>query len=163
MWTDWRFWCVAAAVAVAMEFWAMLLHGRLWHGVLWLAHRSHHTPRRGWFEANDAFAVLHAVLAMALIIGGLERLHGTTQWLAVAVGVGMSMFGMAYFTVHDGLIHGRLPVQFLSRFDWVRRVRNAHLVHHHRDAEPYGLFLGQWELQRALRRTGGRAPRAERS
>jgi beta-carotene 3-hydroxylase len=152
MWTDPRFWLLALAVACAMEFWAMLLHGRLWHGVLWFAHRSHHAPRTGWFEGNDAFAVLHALLAMGLIIGGLEGLQGTAQWLSVAVGIGMSMFGMAYFTVHDGLIHGRLPVQFLSRWDWLRRVRNAHLVHHHRDAEPYGLFMGQWELQRALQR-----------
>ncbi len=142
------FWSLVVLVAVAMELWAMLLHGRLWHGVLWFAHRSHHTPRRGWLEFNDAFAALHALVAMGLIIGGLELLDGQIQLVAVAVGVGMSVFGMAYFTVHDGLIHGRLPVAFLARWSWLRRIRNAHLVHHQRDAAPYGLFLGVWELRR---------------
>ena len=64
------FWCIAVAVAIGMEFWAMLLHGRLWHGPWWPTHRSHHTPRTGPFELNDAFAVLHAALAIVLIIGG---------------------------------------------------------------------------------------------
>lgn len=152
IWTEPRFWLIAVTVAIFMEFWAMLLHGKLWHGPWWGAHRSHHEPRTGWFEFNDVFAVMHAVIAMTLIIGGLEAKAGEATLVAVAVGIGMSMFGMVYFTVHDGLIHGRLPVQFLSRIDWFRRVRNAHLAHHHRDAEPYGLFLGQWELRRALQR-----------
>lgn len=149
MWLDPLFWAIAVVVAVAMEFWAMVLHGRLWHGRLWFAHRSHHTPRRGWWEANDAFAIGHALLAMGLIIGGLELLRGRLQLVAVAVGIGMSLFGMAYFAVHDGLIHGRLPVAFLARWRWLRLIRNAHLVHHQRDAAPYGLFLGLWELRRA--------------
>lgn len=157
MWTDPLFWGVAVAVAALMEFWAALLHGRFWHGPLWFGHRSHHAPRTGPFEFNDVFAVLHAAIAMALIIGGLEGLQGPAQRLAVAVGVGMSLFGVAYFTVHDGLIHGRLPVAFLARSAWLRRVRNAHRVHHAQDAAPYGLFLGPWELKRARARQRRRA------
>lgn len=159
MWTDPLFWAVVALVAIAMEFWAMFLHGRLWHGVLWPTHASHHRPRAGRFEFNDIFAVFHAGVAMALIIYGFESSHGRVSELMIAAGFGMSAFGMAYFTVHDGFIHGRLPVGFLSRFAYFRRVRNAHRVHH-RDEHvgPYGLFLGEWELRRAnARRKAARA------
>jgi beta-carotene 3-hydroxylase len=148
IWTAPLFWVIVAVVAVFMEFWAMLLHGRLWHGPMWFTHRSHHTARQGWFEFNDIFAVFHAAIAIALIIGGLEGLSGTAQLVAVAAGIGMTVFGMAYFAVHDGLIHGRLPVAFLARLEWIRRIRNAHQVHHVKDAQPYGLFLGPWELKR---------------
>jgi beta-carotene 3-hydroxylase len=150
MWRDGRFWAVLVAVAVLMEFWAMWLHGRLWHGVLWPAHRSHHAPRRGPLEFNDLFAGLHAAVAMGLVMAGLEwRL-----WFVAAVGFGMTLFGVAYFVVHDGLIHGRLPVGFLARFVAIQRIRDAHGVHHARAGGPYGLFLGPWELERGRRHRG---------
>lgn len=158
MWTDPLFWLVLIAVALAMELWAMLLHGRLWHGILWITHRSHHTPRRGWFEFNDIFAGFHAAIAIVLIVYGFESDHGRASHLMIAAGFGMTAFGLAYFTVHDGFIHGRLPVAWLDRSAFLRRVRNAHRVHHQRDHEgPFGLFLGEWELRRAKRRRHRRA------
>ena len=86
---------------------------------------------------------------MALIIGGFESVYGAASPYLIAVGFGMSTFGLAYFTVHDGFIHGRLPVAFLARVPAMRRVREAHLAHHrggHRP--PFGLFLGPAELRR---------------
>ena len=143
------FWLTAVVVAIGMEFWAMLLHGRLWHGPWWPTHRSHHTPRTGALELNDAFAVIHAALAIVLIVGGFESHAGRLSHLAVAIGYGMTAFGLSYFVVHDGFIHGRLPVAFLARWRFFRRVRNAHQAHHQLDGGPYGLFLGPWELRRA--------------
>jgi beta-carotene 3-hydroxylase len=68
----------------------------------------------------------------------------------------MTAFGMAYFVAHDGLVHGRLPLQFLAKIRWLRVVRNAHRMHHRLesqdDALPLGLFLGQWALRRARAR-----------
>ena len=125
----------------------MLVHGRLWHRRLWWGHRSHHEPRPGYFELNDVFAVFHAGLAIFLIVYGFEA--GPGHDLMIASGFGMTTFGISYFIVHDGFIHGRLPVEFLAKFSYLRRVRNAHKVHHRRDhAAPYGLFLGEWELRR---------------
>lgn len=146
------FWLIAVPVAVGMEFWAMFLHGRLWHGALWPAHRSHHVPRTGPFEFNDVFALFHATIAMALVMYGLHF----RATVPAAIGFGMTAFGLSYFVVHDGLIHGRLPVGFLARIGWIKRIRNAHQVHHKLDAGPYGLFLGPWELRRtaAERRRG---------
>lgn len=158
-WSEPLMWGVAAIVAGAMELWAMWLHGSLWHGPLWFGHRSHHQPRAGSWEANDAFALGHALVAMAAIIGGLEALTGAAQALAVGVGVGMTAFGVAYFVVHDGLVHGRLPVAALARWRWLRHVRNAHQVHHRDGGAPYGLFLGVQELRWRARRSVASQPR----
>lgn len=151
---------VALVVAAAMEPWARLLHGRVWHHALWRVHRSHHTRRSGRFEANDALSVTHAPVAAALIMVGCN-LHGPIAAALIGAGAGMTLFGFAYVVVHDGLVHGRLPVAFLARSAWLRRIRDAHAVHHARGRAPYGLFLGPRELMRAPRARAARpsAPR----
>ena len=154
MWTQPWFWSVWIAVAGLMEFWAMFVHGRVWHRLLWFAHRSHHETREGAFEGNDVFAVIHALFAMTLIIAGIHHapVWGWVGEMMAAVGFGMTTFGVSYFVIHDGFIHQRLPVAFLGRFSAIPRIRTAHLVHHQREhAGPYGLFLGQWELRRVAR------------
>jgi beta-carotene 3-hydroxylase len=145
---------VALAVFVLMDLWAMLLHGRVWHTLLWPIHRSHHRRRRGLFERNDALSALHVPIAMAAIVHGCQAAPELATDLIFAAGVGMSLFGVAYFVVHDGLVHGRLPVQGLARIPYLARVRAAHAVHHGkaRGGPPYGLFFGPWELGRARRR-----------
>lgn len=141
---------VAVLVAAAMETWARVLHGRVWHASLWSVHRSHHSRRRGRFERNDALSAAHAPLAAALVMIGCN-LHGHAAAVCIGTGVGMTMFGLAYVIVHDGFVHGRLPVRFLARVPWIRRLRDAHAVHHARGAAPYGFFLGPRELTRTLR------------
>jgi len=144
---------VAALVAVAMDFWAAFLHGRVWHTWLYPVHRSHHVPRQGTFERNDALSCLHAPLAIALIVYGCQSDAGVTREVAFGVGIGMTAFGLSYLVVHDGLVHGRLPVGFLLRSRYLRGVVRAHRVHHAGTARgtPYGLFFGRWELARAAR------------
>jgi beta-carotene 3-hydroxylase len=157
---------VAVVVAVLMDPWAALLHGRLWHGVLWAVHRSHHEPRTGVFEKNDLFALVHAPVAMALILYGCVGQGGALREVLFGIGVGMTAFAVGYLVVHDGLVHGRLPVAFLLKVKVMRRIVRAHRVHHAGTAggAPYGLFLGPAELLRrgkalrkhaAPRRPGG--------
>ncbi len=145
---------VALVVAVAMEPWARLLHGRVWHRSLWGIHRSHHSRRRGRFERNDMLSAAHAPVAAALVMAGCN-LHGPAAAACIGVGVGMTSFGLAYVVVHDGFVHGRLPVRFLARVAWLRRIRDAHAVHHARGAAPYGFFLGARELTQTPRARGG--------
>jgi beta-carotene 3-hydroxylase len=144
---------VALAVAAAMEPWARFLHGQVWHRTLWWVHRSHHGRRSGRFELNDALSAAHAPVATALVMIGCN-MHGYHAAITIGVGAGMTLFGMAYVVVHDGFVHGRLPVRFLARAAWLRRVRDAHAVHHARGAAPYGFFLGPRELMRAPRPRG---------
>jgi beta-carotene 3-hydroxylase len=147
---------VALVVAAAMEPWAMLLHGCVWHHRLWFIHRSHHRDRRGRFEHNDALSALHAPVAIALILHGCAAAPGLLRDVTFGAGLGMTLFGLAYVIVHDGLVHGRLPAGWLARIPYFARVRDAHRVHHERGGRaPFGLFLGPYELARSAKREAG--------
>lgn len=158
-------WLVAGSLTtVSMELWAAFLHGKFWHGVLWFVHASHHRRRieplrvrvSGW-EANDALSTLHAPIAISLILYGCAGAPGAWREVAFGVGLGMTAFGAAYVVVHDGLAHGRLPVGWLLKWGYMRRVRAAHMVHHNGGGEePYGLFLGPFSVRRMKAR--GRLP-----
>jgi beta-carotene 3-hydroxylase len=146
-------WLTSGLVAlVAMEFWAGFLHGRVWHGVLWFLHRSHHEPRAGRFEANDALSSLHAPIAIALILYGCVGAPSVARELAYGWGIGMSAFGMLYLLFHDGLMHGRLPVGFLRKVPYFRLVCDAHAIHHEKNGGPYGFFRVSPKLRRVLAR-----------
>ena len=139
---------VAIVTALAMEPWAALLHGRFWHRSLWPIHKSHHRPQdpEGGraLELNDALSLLHAPVAVGLILYGCAGPVGPWREVAFGTGLGMSLFGVAYVLVHDGLVHGRLPMAGLLRFAYFRRVRSAHLRHHLKSGPPFGLFFGPW-------------------
>lgn len=152
---------VALAMLPIMELWSRVLHGRVWHGVLLSLHGSHHRPRRGRFEANDLLSVTHAPLAAALVVVGC-MMHGWVGAILRGIGAGMTLFGLAYVVVHDGLVHERIPVSWLARSRFLRRVRGAHRVHHRTGGPPYGLFAGPAELARDKRRHAT-APAARRA
>lgn len=151
---------VALGVGAAMELWAAFLHGRVWHHSLWRVHRSHHIShqgrRSGRFESNDILSSLHAPIAIALILYGCLGAPGVIREIAFGAGIGMTLFGVAYVIVHDGLVHGRLPVAGLAKIPFFANIRAAHLEHHARGREPYGLFLGPREIAKANGQ--GRAP-----
>ena len=143
---------VALLVAGLMEPWSRFVHGRVWHGVLYRIHRTHHPdtpPSRGGLELNDVFSFVHALPAGLAFVLGLAWLDGLASAVAIGVAAGLSLYGVAYAVVHDGLVHGRLPMRGLLRFRALRRIRAAHEVHHRDGGPPYGLFLGPSELKRA--------------
>ena len=119
----WLALCVATFVA--MEGVAFLMHKHLMHGPLWVLHESHHRPREGHFEANDLFGVFFAIPSIVLVYLGT---HG--QPLALAVGVGMTAYGAAYFGFHDVVVHRRIRHSYVPRSAYLRRIVKAHLVHH---------------------------------
>jgi beta-carotene 3-hydroxylase len=110
---------------VAMEGVAYLLHRYVMHGPLWVLHESHHRPRSGRFERNDLFGVFFALPSMALIYAGT---HGSP--LLLAVGIGMTAYGMAYFAFHDVVVHRRVKNGYVPRSTYFKRIVRAHLVHH---------------------------------
>ena len=138
----------ALLTAAAMEPWSRIVHSRVWHRKLWNVHLSHHVVPRSGFEWNDLLAMSHAPVSAFLIVYGCEAAPSVHREIALGIGAGMALFGLLYLTFHDGVCHDRFPVQFLRRWDWVERIRKAHLTHHHTDGPPYGLFLGSRELQR---------------
>ncbi|CAA2962052.1 beta-carotene hydroxylase 2, chloroplastic-like [Olea europaea subsp. europaea] len=139
---------LSVGAAVSMEFWARWAHRALWHASLWHMHESHHKPREGPFELNDIFAIINAVPAITLLSYGFFH-KGLVPGLCFGAGLGITVFGMAYMFVHDGLVHRRFPVGPIANVPYFRRVAAAHQVHHSDKFKgvPYGLFLGPKELE----------------
>ncbi|KAJ9706004.1 hypothetical protein PVL29_001531 [Vitis rotundifolia] len=134
---------LSVGAAVGMEFWARWAHKALWHASLWHMHESHHRPREGPFELNDVFAIINAVPAISLLSYGLFN-KGLVPGLCFGAGLGITVFGMAYMFVHDGLVHRRFPVGPIANVPYLRKVASAHQLHHSDkfNGVPYGLFLG---------------------
>ncbi|KAK4480732.1 hypothetical protein RD792_013814 [Penstemon davidsonii] len=135
---------LAFGAAVGMEFWARWAHKAVWHASLWHMHESHHRARgEGAFEVNDIFAIINAVPAIALVSFGFFH-KGLIPGLCFGAGLGITVFGMAYMFVHDGLVHRRFPVGPIAHVPYLRSVAAAHQLHHSNKFHgvPYGLFLG---------------------
>ena len=147
-------WILLPAVAscLLMEPWSRLVHRIAWHGPLWGMHSSHHTDDGPGWETNDWFVVLHMLAVAPLFV--LHGVYAPAPWARVVLGlaIGISTFGTSYFIVHDGLVHGRLPVGFLNKIPALRRIAGAHRAHHKTGKAPYGLFLGPQELRQAAKR-----------
>ncbi|XP_051138354.1 beta-carotene hydroxylase 2, chloroplastic-like isoform X2 [Andrographis paniculata] len=134
--------------AVGMEMWARWAHKELWHASLWQMHQSHHRPREGPFELNDVFAIINAVPAIALLSYGFFH-KGIFPGLCFGAGLGITVYGMAYMFVHDGLVHRRFPVGPIADVPYFRTIAAAHQLHHSDKFKgvPYGLFLGHKEVE----------------
>lgn len=139
---------LSIGAAVGMELWARWAHRELWHASLWHMHKSHHRPREGPFEVNDVFAIINVVPAIALLSYGFFN-TGLFPGLCFGAGLGITVFGMAYMFVHDGLVHRRFPVGPIEKVPYFRKIAAAHQLHHSDkfNGVPYGLFLGHKELE----------------
>ncbi|NP_001316105.1 beta-carotene 3-hydroxylase, chloroplastic-like [Daucus carota subsp. sativus] len=139
---------LSVGAAVGMEFWARWAHEALWHASLWHMHESHHKPREGAFELNDVFAIMNAVPAIALLAYGFFH-KGYFPGLCFGAGLGITVFGIAYMFVHDGLVHKRFAVGPIADVPYFRKVAAAHQLHHMEKFKgvPYGLFLGPKEVE----------------
>ncbi|GAV76120.1 FA_hydroxylase domain-containing protein [Cephalotus follicularis] len=139
---------LSLGAAVGMEFWARWAHRALWHDSLWHMHESHHRPRDGPFELNDVFAIINAIPAISLIAYGFHN-KGLIPGLCFGAGLGITMFGMAYMFIHDGLVHRRFPIGPIAHIPYLQKIAAAHQIHHSDkfNGVPYGLFLGPKELE----------------
>ncbi|MBC3303117.1 sterol desaturase family protein [Pseudomonas sp. SWRI18] len=110
---------------IGMEGFAFVAHKYVMHGWGWGWHRSHHEPRTGWFEKNDLYAVVFALFAIVLIALGNQGVH-PLEW----IGAGMTAYGFLYFLAHDGLVHKRWPLRYVPRNGYLKRLYQAHRMHH---------------------------------
>lgn len=116
---------IVVATVVAMEALAWAVHRHVMHGRGWGWHRSHHEPRRGMFETNDLYALVFAGLSLLLFILS-ARLWPPLWW----VGVGTLVYGVLYAILHDGLVHGRFGFRPSPRSAYLKRLVQAHRLHH---------------------------------
>ena len=147
------------ALLAGMEVLSYVLHRWLLLGLLWRMHRTHHDPAHGHgdgFEWNDLFSGAFGVLAIALIWNGRADPLAST---AFPVGVGISVYGLLYFLLHDLYAHGRLGPK-KSKNPVAQAGKRAHGRHHQSlekvGQEPYGLFLFPPWMGRKFKRSRDR-------
>lgn len=136
---------ITLATILIMEFVAWFAHKYVMHGWLWNWHEDHHQPhhdKEGFFEKNDLFFLVFAIPSAASYIIGLN-VNGWF-WLTF-VGIGISIYGLIYFLIHDVYIHQRFKWfrQLDSRYS--RAILRAHGAHHAKqskeDCESFGLLF----------------------
>jgi beta-carotene 3-hydroxylase len=124
-----------------MEGITWLTHRFVMHGFLWYLHEDHHQPKPGVFEKNDAFFLIFAIPSWLCIMLGLQN---QLYWVA-AIGFGIAMYGLAYFLVHDVIIHQRFKWFTRSNNRYIKTIRWAHKMHHKhihkQDGESFGMLF----------------------
>lgn len=159
----WSIILIVAATAVGMEFVAWATHKYVMHGFLWKLHSDHHRKDHyGFLERNDAFFLIFAIPSMSFfIIGSSLGLH--TPWLWI--GLGILIYGILYFLVHEVFIHQRIKWLRRSTNPYFLALRKAHKVHHKKldkhGGECFGMLVVPFkyfrEAQRALAQQRGAA------
>ena len=106
------------------------------------------------FEPNDAFPLAFSSVVLLAMWAGFN-LPGM-QWL-VPLFVGVTVYGVVYTVIHDGVIHGR--ARWMKRFAELSASEGrtgiaeslslAHRAHHRTNAEPYGMLFPQLTMRRA--------------
>jgi len=96
------------------------------HGFLWYLHKDHHQKSEGFFEKNDAFFLIFAIPSWLCIMLGLQN----KNYIAAAVGFGIALYGLAYFIVHEVIIHQRFKWFTKSNNTYIKTIRWAHKMHH---------------------------------
>jgi beta-carotene 3-hydroxylase len=135
---------ITLAAVVGMEFMAWFTHKYVMHGFLWNWHEDHHKPyheTEGFFQKNDRFFLVFAVPSATCYISSVLTPYSELLY----VGIGISIYGLIYFLVHDVYIH--------QRFKWFRQLDNpysrailrAHGAHHAKQTkdgtESFGLLV----------------------
>lgn len=110
---------------ILMEGVAWFTHKYIMHGFMWNWHHSHHHPRKGVFELNDLFGFIFAIPSVVLIVLGSEAM----DWRFFA-GLGIALYGLAYFLVHDVFVHQRIKWLKKTNVPYFRAMRRTHHLHH---------------------------------
>lgn len=122
------------ATFLIMEGITWCTHKFVMHGFLWYLHEDHHQPKyQGVFEKNDVFFVIFAMPSIALFYFGVNP---ELNYLFF-IGLGILCYGIAYFLIHDVLIH--------QRFKWFKNTKNKYLIGLRKGHKVHHKHLGKEE------------------
>jgi len=130
---------IALLTFCVMECVSWLTHRFLMHGLFWNLHEDHHNKAHDFFEKNDLFFVIFALIAIGFFMIG-NYIEGWGFMCYISIGI--TLYGLAYFFVHDIFIHQRFKL--LKRTDnfYLRALRKAHKVHHKHQDKTEGECFG---------------------
>lgn len=146
------------ATILGMEGFAYVMHRWVMHGPGWFLHSSHHRPRTGMWEYNDLYAVIFALPSILLLLGGVQW----GWWPGfIWIGAGIAGYGAIYFGFHDVIVHKRVPHRYVARSRYMKRIVQAHRLHHAVESKHGTVSFGfLWappaeRLKQQLRESGG--------
>ena len=117
-----------------MEFVAWATHKYIMHGFLWNLHKDHHQVNKDKvLEKNDAFFLIFAIPGATFMILGSTLLY---------IGIGITLYGFAYFIVHEIFIHQRIRIFKRTRIKYLKVIRKAHKIHHKSRSKDNGTCFG---------------------
>src|SRR5690554_5333823 len=124
-----------------MEAVAWFTHKYIMHGLLWTLHKDHHKKESsGFFEHNDFFFLIFAIPGIIALYFGSQDNFSFLFW----IGLGITLYGFAYFFVHDIFIHQRFKIFRNSDNPYFKALRRAHKMHHKHinkeDGECFGML-----------------------
>ena len=127
---------VLVATVIGMELFAWAVHKYIMHGWGWGWHRDHHEPHSGLLERNDLYAAVFSVIATAMFTAG--AIWSPLLWW---VSMGITVYGLIYAFVHDGLVHQRF-MHWVPRKGYAKRLVQAHKLHHATVGREGGVSFG---------------------
>lgn len=146
---------IVVAAFVSMEAVAWFTHKYIMHGLLWTLHKDHHKKgSRGFFEENDFFFLIFAIPGIAGLFIGIQNGFDYLFF----VGLGITLYGFAYFLIHDIFIHQRFKLFRNANNRYFKAIRRAHKVHHKHigknDGECFGMLWVPMKYFRKNAKTG---------
>jgi beta-carotene 3-hydroxylase len=132
---------VTIAAFIGMECMAWITHKYVMHGLGWFLHKDHHQKETtGFLERNDSFFLIFAIPGIACLITGMQFDYNYIFW----IGLGITIYGFAYFLVHDVFIHQRIHIFRNASNRYLKGIRRAHKMHHKHlnkeDGECFGML-----------------------
>lgn len=125
-----------------MEGVAWYMHKYVMHGFGWNLHKDHHKKenQNSFFELNDSFFVLFATLSMISFV----TYSYSGFIILLGIGIGICIYGLAYFFIHELFIHQRIKVLTHTKNRYLLAIRRAHKMHHKHlgkhDGECFGML-----------------------
>lgn len=126
---------------IFMEGVAWFAHKYIMHGWLWVFHKDHHKKETdGFLEHNDFFFLIFAIPGIISLYVGMQ--NNFNFWFFI--GLGITIYGAAYFFIHDIFIHQRFKILRNSNNTYLKALRRAHKMHHKHlgkeDGECFGML-----------------------
>ena len=148
--TNWMIYLlITTGTFIFMEGVAWFTHKFVMHGLLWVLHKDHHQKKPHFFEKNDFFFLIFAAPSILLFFFGAEA---GFNWMFY-IGLGILLYGIAYFIIHDVVIHQRFKWFSRSNNRYIKTIKRAHKMHHkHLDrhhGESFGMLFAArkyWQL-----------------
>lgn len=132
----WQIVLIVLASVAGMELFAWWAHKYVMHGWGWAWHRDHHEPHDKTLEKNDLFAVVFGTIVFVMFAIGYY-MSDALWWTAF----GITVYGVIYSVVHDGLVHQRY-FRWVPRRGYAKRLVQAHKLHHATVGKEGGVSFG---------------------